>query len=75
MVIRSRVYVAQRSLLTKVKTIRDNCLLVDQVLENLSVREKEAGAARVTFQEVVIATTNRESGKSSKFSILTRQYG
>jgi hypothetical protein len=63
MEIRSRVSAAQRSLLAKVKTIRDNCLLVDQVLENLSVREREAGAARVAFQEAVIATTNRESDK------------
>jgi hypothetical protein len=48
----SRVSAAQRSLLAKVETIRDNCLLIDQVLENLSVREREAGAARVAFQEL-----------------------
>jgi hypothetical protein len=70
MEIQSRVSVAQRSLLTKIEMIRDNCLLIDQVSENLSVREREDGAARVAFQEAVIATTNRESRKISMFSIL-----
>jgi hypothetical protein len=35
-------------------------------LENLSAREREAGAARVAFQEVVIATNNRDVGKYSQ---------
>jgi len=47
--IQRKVSAAQRSLLAKVKTIRDNCLLIDQVLENLSVREREVGVARVAF--------------------------
>jgi hypothetical protein len=50
MEIRSRVYAAQRSLHAKVEMIRENCLLIHQVLENLSIREREVGAARVTFQ-------------------------
>jgi hypothetical protein len=60
MEIRSRVSTAQRNLLAKVEVIWDNFLLVNQVLENLSFREREVGAARVTFQEAVIATNNRE---------------
>jgi hypothetical protein len=44
-------------------------------LENLSVREREVGAARVTFQEVVIATKNRGSASSSEFSILEQTRG
>jgi hypothetical protein len=68
MEIRNRVSAAQRSLLAKVEMIRDNFLLVDQVLKKLSVREREFGAARVTFQEAVIDTTNRESRNSSKLS-------
>jgi hypothetical protein len=75
MEIRSRVFVSWRSLLAKVKTIRDNCLLVDQVLENLSMREREAGATQVAFQKAVIATTNRESTNSSKFSISEQTRG
>jgi hypothetical protein len=75
MEIQNRVSAAQRSLLAKVETIRDNCLLIDQVLENLSVREREVEAARVTFQEAVIATTNKESGISSNFSISEQTRG
>ena len=68
MEIRGRVSTAQRNLLSKVKEIRVNCLLVNQVLENLTAREREAGAARVTFQEAVIATNNRGS-PSKRFTI------
>ena len=47
--IRSRISVAQQNLLAKVGVIRENCLLVNQVSENLSARERDAGVARVTF--------------------------
>jgi hypothetical protein len=67
--IRSRVSVAQRNFLTKVEAIRDNCLLVNQVSENLSARERDVGAARVTFQEVVISTNNRLSVGTPRFTI------
>jgi hypothetical protein len=67
--IQSRVSAAQRNLLTKVEVIRDNCLLVNQVLDNLSAREREVVAARVASQEVVIATNNRDSGSTPKFTI------
>jgi len=69
MEIQSRVSAGQQNLLTNVEVIRDNCLLVNQVLENLSAREREAGAARVDFQEVVIATNNRDSGSTPGFTI------
>jgi hypothetical protein len=69
MEIRGRVSAAQRSLLGKVEQIRDNCLLVNQVLENLSAREREAGAERVAFQEAVIATNSRDSGSAPRFTI------
>jgi hypothetical protein len=38
-------------------------------LDNLSLREREVGAARVAFQEAIIATTRRETGSSSSFPI------
>ena len=56
MEIRGRVSAAQQKVLDKVGEIRDNYLLVNQVLENLSAREREVGAARVAFQEAIIAT-------------------
>jgi hypothetical protein len=44
-------------------------------LENLFVREREAGAAWVAFQEVVIATNNRELRSIPRFSISEQTRG
>ena len=59
----------QEDLLAKVETIQNHCQNIDQVLEDISLREREVGAARVAFQEAVIATTKKEMGSSSKLSI------
>jgi hypothetical protein len=67
--IRKRLSTAQQGLLVKVETIQSNCQLIDQVLENLSLREREARVARVAFQEAIIAMTRRETGSSSNFPI------
>jgi hypothetical protein len=67
--IRKRVSAGQQDLLAKVETIQNHYQLIDQVLEKISFREKEDGATRVTFQEAVIATTKKETGSSSRFSI------
>jgi hypothetical protein len=56
-------------LLAKVEAIWDNCFLVNQVSKNLSAREREVGAARVTFQEAMIATDNRVSKSTPRFTI------
>jgi hypothetical protein len=73
--IQSRVSEAQRNLLAKVEAIWDNCLLVNQVSENLSTREREVEAARVTFQEVVIATNNKVSESTPRFTISEQTRG
>jgi hypothetical protein len=44
-------------------------------LQNLSAREREAQAARVAFQEAVIATNNRESESTPRFSISKQTRG
>jgi len=67
--------VAQRNLLGKVVEIQDNCLLDNQVLENLSTREREAGAAQVAFQEAMITTNNRGSGSTPRFTISEQTRG
>jgi hypothetical protein len=59
--IRSRVSSAQKSLLNKIGEFRKDCLLVNQISENLIVKERSAKAARVVFQEAVLATNNRFS--------------
>jgi hypothetical protein len=45
------------------------------VLENLSLKEKEVGAARMAFQEAIIATTRRETRISSNFPIAEQTRG
>jgi hypothetical protein len=67
--IRNRISSAQQNLLAKVGAIRENCLLMNQVSENLTVRERDAEAARVAFQEAVIAMNNRVSAGSPGLAI------
>ena len=50
-------------------------MLVNQVSKNLSAKEREAGAARVAFQEVVIAMNNRGSGSTPRFNISKQTRG
>jgi hypothetical protein len=73
--IQSKISSAQKNLLAKVGTIRENYLLVNQVSENLSARERDAGATQVTFQEVVIATNNRVSAGTPRFTISEQTRG
>jgi hypothetical protein len=73
--IRKRVSATQQGLLAKVETIQNNCQLIDRVLENLTLREKDVGVARIAFQEAIIATTRRETSSSSRFSISEQTRG
>jgi hypothetical protein len=73
--IRSRISSAHQNFLTKVGAIRENCLLIYQVFENLLARERDAGPTRVTFQEAVIATNNRVSAGTPRFTILEQTRG
>jgi hypothetical protein len=73
--IRSRISSAQQSLLAKVGVIREDCLLMHRVSENLTVRERDAEAARLAFQEVVIATNNRVSAGSPGFALTEQTRG
>jgi hypothetical protein len=47
--IRKRLSSAQQGVLEKVETIQSSFQLIDQVLENLSLKERDVGAARVAF--------------------------
>jgi hypothetical protein len=68
--IRYKVLTTQQNLLVKVGTIQNHLQMIDQVLENISWREREFGAARVTFQDVFISTEKIEMVGSSKLSIV-----
>jgi hypothetical protein len=73
--IRSRISSAQQSLLDKVGEIREDCLLMHWISENLIVKERNAEAARVTFQEAVITTNNRFSAGSPGLTIAEQTRG
>jgi hypothetical protein len=73
--IRSRISSAQQSLLDKVGVIREDCLLMHRISENLTVKERNAEAARVAFQEAVIATNNRFSAGSPGLTIAEQTRG
>jgi hypothetical protein len=44
-------------------------------LENLTARERKSRAAWVAFQEVAIATNNRDSGSTPRFTISEQTRG
>jgi hypothetical protein len=49
MEIRKRVSAAQQDLLAKVEIIQNHYQIIDRVLEDISLREREYGVAWVTF--------------------------
>jgi hypothetical protein len=72
---RSRVSSAQQSLRIKIGEFRKDCLLMNQISENLIVKERNAEAARVVFQEAVITTNNRFSAGTLGLSIAKHTRG
>jgi hypothetical protein len=66
--IRSRISSAQQSLLDKIRDCRKDCLLMSQISQDLIVKERDAEAARLIFQEAVIATRNRFSAETPGLS-------
>jgi hypothetical protein len=73
--IQKRVSIAQQYLLAKVEAIQNHFQTIDQALEDISLREREAGEAWVTFQEAVIATMKKEMVSSSRLSIPEKTRG
>jgi hypothetical protein len=73
--IRGRISSVQQSLLDKVGVIREDCVLMHHISENLTVKERNAEAARVAFQEAVIATNNRFSTDSPGLTIAEQTRG
>jgi hypothetical protein len=73
--IRKKIEATQQSLLTKVEVIQDHFQLIDQALNNITLREREAMAARGTFQEAIISTTKEEMVIASRLSIRDQTTG
>jgi hypothetical protein len=57
--IRKRVSVVQQDLLAKVEAIQNHFQTIDQVLKDISLREREARVTQVTFREAVTATKKK----------------
>jgi hypothetical protein len=73
--IQHKVLTAQQNLLEKVRTIQNHFRMIDKILGNISLREREAGVARVDFQDIVIATTKIDTVNISKLSIAKQTRG
>ena len=66
---------AQQNLLEKVRTIQNHFWMIEKILENISSKEREVKAARVAFQDVVIATVKIDMVNTSKLSITEQTIG
>jgi hypothetical protein len=66
---------AQRCLLTKIEGVQDYYRLAEHSLENICIKEKEATAARVTFQEVVLSATKEEVTRVTRLSLSEQTRG
>jgi hypothetical protein len=73
--IRSRVSSAQQSLFNKIGEFRKDCLLMNQISKNRIVKERNAEAAWVVFQEAVVATNNRFTSGTPGLSIAEQTRG
>jgi hypothetical protein len=49
MEIQRNIEASQQSLLTKVEVIQDHSQIIDQAVNNISLREREANVAQGTF--------------------------
>jgi hypothetical protein len=61
--------------LTKIEGIQDYYRLAECSLDNICIKEKEATAARVTFQEVVLSSTKEEVSRATRLSLSEQTRG
>ena len=73
--IRKRLLVAHQGILVKVEMIQSSFQLIDQILENLFLREREVRAVWVAFQEAIIATMRKEIRNSFSFPMSEQTRG
>jgi hypothetical protein len=65
----------QQSLFTKVEAVQNHFRVVDQSLNNIFLKEREAIAARATFQEAVVSSTKEEVAMVSRLSLSEQTRG
>jgi len=64
-----KLELAQRSLLNKVEIIQNHFRVVNESLDNICFREREAIAAWVTFQEAVVSSAREEMSIVPRLSV------
>jgi hypothetical protein len=65
----------QQSLFTKVEVVQNHYRVVDQSLNNIGLKEREAIAARASFQEAVVSSTKEEVTMVSRLSLSEQTRG
>jgi hypothetical protein len=75
MEIRKKIEAAQQGLLSKVEIIQNHFQMIDQALNNITLRERGAKAARGVFQEAIISSAKEEIVIASRLSIPEKTRG
>jgi hypothetical protein len=65
----------QQSLFFKVEVVQNHFWVVDQSLNRIFLKEREAIAARATFQEAIVASPKDEATMLSRLSLSERTRG
>jgi chromosome segregation ATPase len=73
--VRKELEAAQQSLLTKVETVQDHFRVIDQALNNICLREREAISAWTTFQEAVVSSAKEGAAMTSRLSVSEQTRG
>jgi hypothetical protein len=75
MEIRKKIEAAQQGLLSKVEIIQNHFQMIDQVLNNITLRERGAKATRGVFQEAIISSAKEKILIASRLSIPEKTRG
>jgi hypothetical protein len=67
--VRGKLESAQQSFFTKVEVVQNHFRVIDQSLNNICLKEREALASQATFQEAVVSSAREEVAMVSRLSL------
>jgi hypothetical protein len=70
-----KLEITKKSLFAKVEIIQNHFWEVNQLLDNIGFREREATAARTTFQEAVVSSAREERFVTPRLTIVEQVRG
>jgi hypothetical protein len=73
--VREKLESSQQSLFAKVEVVQNHFRVVDQSLNNICLKEREAIIARATFQEAVVSYSKEEVAMVSILSLSEQTRG